>query len=554
MEDRYRWIALSNTTMALFMSALDGSIVIIAMPAIFRGIHIDPLASNNFGYLLWMIVGYMLVQAVFVVTLGRMGDIYGRVRIYNAGFLVFTVASVLLSFDPFTGQPGALWLIGWRLLQAFGGSMLTANSAAILTDAFPPTQRGLALGINQIAGLAGQFLGLIAGGVLAIIDWRAIFWVNVPVGLFGTYWAYRHLRETGEHRLESIDWWGNVTFAVGLSAVLIAITFGIHPYDGHSMGWTNPATYLPFIGGIVLLVAFVFIEQREVEPMFALALFRIRDFSAGVLAILLAAIARGGLQLMLVIWLQGVWLPLHGYAFEATPLWAGIFLLPLSAGFMVAGPISGVLSDRFGSRRFATAGLLVVAASFAGLMILPVQFAYWQFALLILANGIGQGMFAAPNTAAVMSSVPADQRGVASGMRATFQNAGNLLSIGIFFSLMILGLAQRLPAVMAKGLEQYGVPAAVAHQVASLPPVSSLFAAFLGYNPMQYLLAPSGALKTLSPSNYAVVTGTTFFPNLISAPFHDGLAVAVSTSIVLSLIAAAATFFRGRRSSRKDVS
>jgi MFS family permease len=543
--DRYKWIALSNTTMAIFMSALDGSIVIIALPAIFRGIHLDPLASNNMGYLLWMIMGYMLVQAVFVVTLGRFGDMFGRVKIYNAGFVLFTIASILLSFDPFDAGRGAMWLIGWRLLQAFGGSMLTANSAAILTDAFPVRERGFALGINQIAGLGGQFLGLVAGGILAILDWRAVFWVNVPVGVFGTVWAYRNLREKGLHLPGRIDWWGNATFALGLGAILVAITTGIHPYGTRSMGWTNPATFGPLIGGIALLVAFVAIERNVTEPMFHLSLLKIRAFAAGIIAVLAAAIARGGLQLMLVIWLQGIWLPLHGYSYNDTPLWAGIFLLPLSAGFLVAGPLSGFLSDRFGARRFATIGLLVFGASFIGLLLLPIDFSYWVFAALITANGVGSGMFAAPNTSAIMSSVPAQQRGVASGMRATFQNSGNLLSIGIFFSLMIAGLATRLPEAMFAGLMQQGVRSDVARQVAQLPPVSSLFAAFLGVNPMQHLLAPSGALAALSAANRKIVTGTTFFPNLISQPFHDGLVVVFTLAAALSLLAALASFLRG---------
>ena len=279
--DGYKWVALSNTTMAVFMSALDGSIVIIALPAIFRGIHLDPLAPGNISYLLWMIMGYRLVQAVLVVTLGRLGDMFGRVRIYNAGFAVFTFASILLSFDPFPGGPGALWLIGWRVLQAVGGSMLTANSAAILTDAFPADQRGLALGTNQIAAIGGQFIGLIAGGLLAAIDWRAVFWVNVPVGVFGTVWAYRKLRETAERHPGRIDWWGNVTFAVGLGAVLIAITYGIQPYGGHTMGWANPWVVAGLIGGVLLLAAFWAIERRVAEPMFQLGLFRIRAVRRG---------------------------------------------------------------------------------------------------------------------------------------------------------------------------------------------------------------------------------------------------------------------------------
>ncbi len=425
-EGNYRWVVLANTTVAVFMSALDGSIVLIALPPIFRGIHLDPLAPDNVGYLLWMIMGYRLVQAVLVVAFGRLGDMFGRVRIYNAGFAVFMLASVLLSFDPFDAGRGALWLIGWRVLQAVGGSMLTANSAAILTDAFPADQRGFALGINQVASLAGQFVGLVAGGVLAVLDWRAVFWVNVPVGVFGTVWAYRRLRETAAPRggPRRIDWWGNITFAVGLAAVLIAVTEGLQPYRGHAMGWTNPTVVGLLVGGVALLVAFVAVERRHPEPMFALGLFRIRAFAAGNIAGLAVSIARGGLQFMLIIWLQGIWLPLHGYDYEDTPLWAGIYLVPLTVGILVAGPVAGILSDRFGARGLASAGMAVFAGSFVGLMLLPVDFSYWAFALLIALNGIGGGMFAAPNSSAIMGSVPAEQRGAASGMRATFQNSG----------------------------------------------------------------------------------------------------------------------------------
>src|SRR6476646_1484885 len=550
-HDNYRWVALTNTTAAVFMSALEGSIVIISLPAVFRGIHLDPLAPANITYLLWMIMGYRLVQSVLVVTLGRIGDMYGRVRVYNFGFTVFTVASILLSFDPFAGAAAAQWLIGWRLLQAVGGSMLTANSAAILTDAFPPDRRGFALGFNQVAALAGQFIGLVAGGLLAAWDWRAVFWVNVPVGVFGTIWAYRRLRDNGERHRGRIDWWGNITFAVGLSSVLIAITSGIQPRGGHPTGWQSPFVLATLVAGIALLIAFVVIESRVAEPMIRLSLFRIRAFSAGNAAALAATLAQGGLQFMLIVWLQGIWLPLHGYDYADTPLWAGIFLLPLTGGFLVAGPLSGALSDRFGARGLSSVGMLVFGATFVGMMALPVDFDYWVFAALIALNGIGSGMFAAPNTSSIMSSVPTDQRGVASGMRATFQNSGTALSIGVFFSLMIVGLSGSLPATMTNGLVQQGVPQATAQHVAGLPPVSTLFAAVLGENPLEHLLAPSGVLDTLPAANRDTIVGHEFFPDLISAPFHQGLMVVFLASTVLAALAALASLARGPRAGRR---
>ncbi|MCL2553712.1 MAG: MFS transporter [Actinomycetia bacterium] len=544
-SDRYKWVALSNTSLGMFMATVDASIVIISMPAIFRGIHLDPFAPGNITYLLWMIMGYLLVTAVLVVTLGRLGDIVGRVKIYNLGFVVFTLASVALSFDPMRGSSGALWLIGWRVVQALGGSMLMANSAAILTDAFPARQRGMALGINQISALSGQFIGLVLGGLLSAWDWRAVFWVNVPVGVFGTIWAYRSLREISARRPARIDWWGNVTFALGCGMILVAITYGIQPYGGHTMGWTSPKVLTGLIGGAALLIAFGIVETRVPQPMFQLRLFRNRHFAAGNAASLLASVARGGLQFMLIIWLQGIWLPLHGYDFEDAPLWAGIFLLPLTAGFLIAGPLSGALSDRFGVRWFTTGGLLVFGASFVGLLLLPIDFPYWAFALLVMCNGIGSGMFSAPNTSAIMSSVPAQHRGAASGMRSTFQNSGMSLSIGVFFSLLIVGLANRLPGALETGLRNQGVPAGAAHHAASLPPVSTVFSAFLGINPVQTLLGPSGTLDRLPAHNRAVLTGKEFFPHLISAPFHHGLVIVFATAAVMALLAATASALRG---------
>ena len=545
--DRYRWIALSNTTLSMTMATIDASIVIVAMPAIFRGIGLNPLTPGNITYLLWMILGYLLVQSVLVVTLGRLGDMFGRVKIYNLGFVVFTLASIALSLDPLTGTHGAMWLIGFRFVQAFGGAMLMANSAAILTDAFPANKRGMALGINQIAGISGQFVGLLLGGLLAAVNWRLVFWVNVPIGLFGTVWAYKSLREVATTRRAKIDWVGNIMFAVGLSSLLIAITYGIRPYGGHPTGWTNPWIITGIVGGVVILAGFCVFETKIAEPMFQMSLFKIRAFAAGNAASLLGSISRGGLQFMLVIWLAGIWLPLHGYDFTVTPLWAGIYMLPLTAGFLIAGPISGTLSDRYGPRLFATSGLLLATLCFVGLMLLPVDFPYPLFALLIFGNGVGSGLFASPNTSAIMSAVPARHRGSASGMRSTFQNSGMALSIGIFFSLMIAGLASSLPRALTSGLTAQGVPASVATQVSHLPPVSTMFAALLGYNPVQNLLAPYGVLSKLPASHVAVLTGRQFFPQLISAAFHHGLVIVFTAAAIMSLAGALVSLLRGKQ-------
>ncbi|MEY9953970.1 MFS transporter [Leifsonia sp. EB34] len=542
----YRWVALSNTTLGMLMATINSSIVIISLPAIFTGVKLNPLEPGNVSYLLWMLMGYMLVTAVLVVMFGRMGDQYGRVRIYNLGFVIFTLAAIALCLDPFSGGPGAMWLIAWRFVQGIGGAMLFANSTAILTDAFPANKRGFALGLNQVAAIAGSFIGLILGGVLAEIDWRAVFFVSVPFGIIGTIWSYKSLHEVGQKNPGRIDWLGNVTFAIGLIALLTGITYGIQPYGGSSQGWGNPWVLGSIIGGILLLVAFVVVELKVPSPMFDMRLFKIRAFSSGIFAGFLAAIGRGGLQFMLIIWLQGIWLPLHGYSYESTPLWAGIYMLPITIGFLIAGPISGALSDRFGSRAFATVGLVLVAVTFVGLLLIPVNFEYWQFALLTGLNGIGSGLFSSPNRTAIMNSVPANERGSASGMAGVALNAGSSLSIGIFFSLMIAGLSVALPTALTTGLTSHGVPQNVAAQIGATPPVGSLFAAFLGYNPIASLLGPTGLLQ--SPHvDAATLTGKEFFPQLISGPFHDGLVVVFIAAAVMSLIGAIASFLGGSK-------
>jgi MFS family permease len=545
-QDRYKWIALSNTTLGVLLATLDASITLIAMPDIFRGIHLDPLVQANCFYLLWLILGYLVVSSVLIVSLGRLGDMYGRVRTYNLGFVIYTVASLLLTVDWMTGRAGATYLIVFRIVQGIGGACLLANAAAIITDAFPAHERGMALGINNIVGVSGMFVGLVLGGLLAPIDWRLVFLISVPVGLLGTVWGYLKLEERSQPRRAAIDWPGNVTFALGLVLIMVAVTYGIRPYGSHPTGWGSPRV-LALLGGSALsLIAFAIIEKRVREPMFRLPLFRIRAFTFGTLSTFLAAIARGGLMFMLIIWLQGIWLPRHGYDFTETPLWAGIYMLPLTLGMLIAGPTSGYLSDRYGARPFATGGMVGAAISFGLLIALPIDFAYPLFALVLLLSGISMGMFASPNRAAVMNSLPPADRGAGGGMNQTFQNSAQVLSIGIFFTLMIVGLASTLPQTLSTGLEAHGVSAGTAQQVADLPPVSILFAAFLGYNPIQHLVGPH-VLGALSAHDQAALTGSAFFPNLISGPFRTGLHSAFAFAIVACLVGAAASLLRGGR-------
>lgn len=540
----YKWIALSNTTLGGFLVALDGSCVMIALPAIFRGINLNPLAPDSSAYLLWILTGYTLILAVLVVTLGRIGDMFGRVRMYNLGFVIFSVGSILLSFTWSTGPSGAIELIVFRAVQAVGGACLFANSAAILTDAFPPNQRGLALGINQISFIGGSLIGIIAGGLLAEVGWRWVFRASIPVAVAGTIWAYLALREIGIHKSARIDWIGNLTFAVGLTMLLVGVTYGIQPSKTSSMSWHTPFVLSMLLGGVAILFLFVIAEQLVEEPMFRLSLFRIRAFTAGNIASLFSSISRGGLQFMISIWLQGIWLPLHGYNFEVTPLWAGICMLPQSAGFLMAGPVSGFLSDRFGARPFATGGMLLAAVCFGLLMTVPINFVYWHFALILFLMGIATGLFGSPNNAAIMNSVPPNHRGVGSGMRSAFLNVGAPLSNGVFFSLMTIGLSATIPIAMYAGLTQNGISSSLASQLAHAPPMGYLFAALLGFNPMGTSLGPQ-VLNSLPAATAEKLTSRSYFPQLISAPFHSGLTMVLLFSLISCLIAAAASWVRG---------
>jgi MFS family permease len=362
----YKWIALSNTTLGTLMASINSNIVLISLPSIFNGLGINPLAPNETFYLLWLLMGYSVVVATLLVSIGRLSDMFGRVRLYNLGFAIFTLASILLFLTPGKGNVGAMEVIIFRMIQAIGGGFLIANSSAILTDAFPPMQRGMALGLNQIAFISGSLIGLILGGFLAVLNWRLVFLVSVPIGVAGTIWAYLRLKETGAiARNQKLDLPGVLSFGAGLVILMIALNYGIMPYGQSVMGWASPLVLAGLAGGLLLLVAFVFIERQVRFPMFRLGFFRNRMFLTGNLSGFLYSVAQGGLQFMLIIWLQGIWLPQHGYSFTRTPLWAGIYMIPLTIGFLVAGPISGILSDRYGARPFATGGMIGAAVSFA---------------------------------------------------------------------------------------------------------------------------------------------------------------------------------------------
>ncbi len=543
----YKWIALSNTTLGILMATINSSIVLISLPAIFTGIGINPLGEGESNYLLWMLLGYMVITATLVVSLGRISDMFGRVRLYNLGFAIFSVGSVLLYLTPGSGNGAAIEMIAFRLVQAVGGSFLMANSTAILIDAFPIKERGMALGINQVAAILGSILGLILGGVLSAVDWRLVFLVSVPVGIIGTVWAYLMLRETSQgNGHQRIDWLGNITFFLGLTIALIGMTYGLEPYGTSAMGWGNPFVITCLVVGVLLLVLFVWIETQVSDPMFNLSLFKISSFSAANIANLCGGMVRGGLQFMLIIWLQGIWLPQHGYSFEDTPLWAGIYMLPSMVGFILIGPVSGILSDRLGQRLFATVGMIIQGIAFVLLTFLPANFDYIWFAVLLVVMGIGQGMFSAPNTTLSMNDVPAAQRGVASGMRATFMNAASVISMTMFFSIVTAGLASSLPTTLSSGLLNAGLPAAIANGIAKLPPIAALFAAFLGYNPMQTLLPPA-VLHQLPQAVQAHLLGHSFFPNLISSPFMDGMRLAFYIAAGICVIAAIASMVRGKR-------
>ena len=546
-EPGYKWIALSNTTIAMFMAAVNGSIILISLPAIFNGININPLTS--FQYLLWILMGYGIVTATLLLSFGRLSDIYGRVRLYNVGFAIFTAGSILLFLTPGTGDAGAIELIVFRIIQAVGAAFIFSNSAAILTDAFPPDERGKALGLNQVAALSGQFVGLLIGGILAVFNWRYVFLISVPFGVVGTIWAFLKLKEPAyQKRFQKIDIWGNLSFIGGLTIFLVGITYALLPYGSASMGWGNPWVITALVTGVLLLVAFPIIETRVDNPMFCMDLFKIRNFAFGNAAGFISALARGGVMVVLIILLQGIWLPLHGYSFASAPFWAGVYMLPLTIGFVVMGPLSGIISDKYGARWISTLGMVLVGISFLILAILPYNFNYLPFAIALLIMGFGNGMFSSPNAAAIMNSVPPDQRGVTSGMMSTLVNSGFVLSMGMFFTIIVVGLTNAFPPALSSALAAANATQ-LAPALSAIPPTGALFAAFLGYNPVQMTIAAlsPALLATVAPATLAILTGVVWFPTTLSGAFMPSLALSFYIGAGISFVAALLCAMRGEK-------
>ena len=409
---KYKYVVLTNTTIGSFMSQLDSNIVLISLPTIIR-----ELPGTTTFDALWVIMGYILVTATLLLTFGRLADIYGRVKLYNLGFAVFTIGSGLCSI-----APNGISLVLFRLLQGVGGALIFSNNAAILTDAFPANERGRAIGFNLVIGVSGSVIGLVAGGILtASLGWRSIFWINLPVGIFATAWAYARLKELVSLQPERLDPIGNTLFAAGLSIFLLGMTLGA------LIGYT-PIEMAVMVAGLVMLVGFVYSEVRVSSPMMDLKLFEIRAFSAGMFSNFLASISRGAALLLLVFYFQG--------ALLMDALTAGILLIPFSIAFVSVGPLSGYLSDRYGARSFSTGGLLISAVAFAWFAILPANVSYTTLVLPMILAGIGGGMFVAPNISSIMNATPVARRGIAAGMSATMITTGFLLSLGLAFVIM----------------------------------------------------------------------------------------------------------------------
>ncbi|MCL4412129.1 MAG: MFS transporter [Candidatus Thermoplasmatota archaeon] len=542
----YKYTVLTNTMLGALMAAINMNIVMITLPAIFKGLGIDPFQSGEFIYLLWILMGYSIVLASILVTFGRISDIFGRTRMYTLGFIIFTVGSVLLSIIPGgTKNTGATILIGFRMIQAVGAGFLMVNSTALLTDAFPGNERGKALGINQISFVVGSLLGLIIGGLLSSFDWHMVFIVNVPFAVAGTLWSIVKLKETAPRQKVGIDFLGNLSLALSLILISLGFTYTLMPYGNQQMGWGSPWVIASFILGTALIFAFIAIERRVKNPLFNLSLFKIKPFAYGNISLFLAAMGRGAIMFLVVIWLQGIYLPLHGFSYSQTPFWAGIYMLPMLLGMVVFGPVGGVLTDKYGARLYATLGMVISAVGLVLLTMVPYNFNVWFFEIILVVIGIGGGLFASPNTTAIMNAVASKDRASANGMRMTINNVASTISMAVFFSITITIFSLKVPGAMYSDAIKIGVPTSIATILAGIPPSGALFGAFLGVSPMSII--PQSLFALIPLGARAALESNSFFPNVIGPSFIIGLDYAIYIALAMSILGAIFSALMGER-------
>lgn len=520
-----KWIALSNTSIAIFIAFANYNMIIIALPQIFNSLRFNPTAPDALGYLIWLILGYMVVTSSLVVTFGRISDLKGRAKLYSLGFLIFAISSGLLSTVNGYGDSAVLEMIILRLFQGVGGGLLMVNSAAILTDYFPKNELGKALGLNQVSGLVGGVAGLIIGGVLSVINWRYIFLLDFVVGIIGTLWSFKSLRDVQKPIKQPLDIIGNILFALGITLLLISVTYGLLPYHNQQLGWGNPFVITGLIISFLTIGMFVFVERKVKNPMFDLSLFKIRDFSVANFTNFIASMARQGILLMMLVLLQGIWLPLHGVPYSQTPFWAGLYLIPNMLGFAALGPISGILSDRYGSKVLTSLGLFISALGFFLLSLLPYDFQLWQFFAISFLMGAGMGLFSSPNMADIMASVPVQKRGAASGMRASLQNTASAISVALYFSVVITGMAATLNSSIESALSSYGI-----HLNVNLPAAVAIFSALLGYDPL------SSLASSLPTSVASHIDTPAFFITAIAPSFISGFRLMLNISAALLVL------------------
>ncbi len=430
MSIKYKWKALSATSLGAFVSVMNSSALLIALPNITKELNTSMIL------VIWVIMSYMLSVTILVPAIGRIADMFGRKNLYVWGFLIFTVASLFAGFSPNGSE-----LLLMRIIQSIGGALMVANSAAIVTDAFPRTELGRALGINAMVVAVGFTLGPVIGGLFtSLLGWRWVFFFNVPLGIVGTLWAWLQLKEVEKMPSnQKFDWLGAITLTAGLFGILMAMSFG------GLYGWNSTTTIWGFIIGAILMVFFVYVESRIKQPLLDLTFFKNRLLGFAYTSTLFNGIANGALTFLLIFYLQGIKF--------MNPFQAGLMLTPFALAMMIAAPISGVLSDKHGSRELSTIGLLVMSIGLFGFTFIRAQTSLLEIILWQMIMGFGSGMFNSPNNNAIMGAVPANKRGVASGTRVMMNNAGSVVSIALAFAITASGMTPKAMQALFAGIQ-----------------------------------------------------------------------------------------------------